>query len=114
METKPSNLSAQEALMTDDDLRNSSPFQWVARRYTPAVAERVLREFEGIVLSKLRAPVADELPEWAQISAKESCGEHLTPLERFVLDNEPAGDGDDKWRDQLAAALASATAAKDA
>jgi len=49
---------AQQAVLTDDDLRNSSPFQWLSRRYTPEVAERMLREFEGIVLSKLRAPVA--------------------------------------------------------
>lgn len=51
---------AQQALLTDDDLRTSSPFQWLARRYTSEVAERMLREFEGIVLSKLRAPVTDE------------------------------------------------------
>lgn len=64
-------------------------------------------------LSKLRAPVADELPEWEQISSKLERGEALTPLELFVYDNEPAGDGD-AWRDQLAAALASAPVAGEA
>jgi hypothetical protein len=59
------------------------------------------------------APVADELPEWEQISAKLERDETLTPLELFVYDNEPAGD-DDAWRDQLAAALASAPVAGNA
>lgn len=45
---------AQPAL-TDDELKASSPFQWLSRRYTPEVAERMLREYERIVLSKLRA-----------------------------------------------------------
>lgn len=52
--------NAAQPVLTDDDLRNSSPFQWLARRCTLEVAARMLREFEGIVLSKLRAPVADE------------------------------------------------------
>jgi hypothetical protein len=63
-------------------------------------------------LSKLRAPVADELPEWKQISAKLARGETLTPLEFFIHENEPAGDDADDWRDQLDAALASAPVAK--
>lgn len=71
------------------------------------------REVETAVLSKLRAPVARELPGWEQISAKEKRGEALTPLELFIYDNEPAGD-EDTWRDQLAAALASAPAHGDA
>lgn len=59
------------------------------------------------------APVADELPEWAQISAKASRGESLTALERFIFENEPGND-DDAWRDQLAAALASSRVAREA
>lgn len=66
---------------------------------------------EAAVLSKLRAPVADELPEWKQISAKLARGETLTPLEFFIHENEPAGDDADDWRDQLDAALASAPVA---
>ena len=63
--------------------------------------------------SKASAPVADELPHWDEISAKMKRGEELTPLELFVYDNEPAGD-EDIWRDQLAAALASAPVAGEA
>lgn len=52
--------NAAQPVLTDGELKASSPFQWLARRYTPEVAERMLREHERIVLSKLRAPVADE------------------------------------------------------
>ncbi|EHK65950.1 hypothetical protein [Achromobacter arsenitoxydans] len=65
------------------------------------------RAIESALLSKLRAPVADELPHWEEVSAKLERDETLTPLELFIFDNEPAGD-EDTWRDQLAAALASA------
>lgn len=59
------------------------------------------------------APLSEELPHWDEISAKTKRGEALTPLELFVYDNEPAGD-EDIWRDQLAAALASAPVAGEA
>lgn len=65
------------------------------------------------LLSNLRAPVADKLPHWEEISAKLEREETLTPLELFIHENEPAGD-EDTWRDQLAAALASASAAPQA
>ncbi|MBN3270167.1 hypothetical protein CUR95_24205 [Bordetella bronchiseptica] len=67
------------------------------------------RAIETAVLSKLRAPVADELPHWEEISAKLERDETLTPLEFFIYENEPASAG--AWRDQLAAALASAPVA---
>ncbi|OZI78078.1 hypothetical protein [Bordetella genomosp. 6] len=66
------------------------------------------RAIEQAVLSKLRAPVADELPHWEEVSAKLERDETLTPLELFILENEPAGDDANAWRDQLTAALASA------
>lgn len=53
--------NAVQPVLTADELKASSPFQWLARRYTPEVAERMLRDFEGIVLPKLRAPVANDL-----------------------------------------------------
>ncbi|AVG38504.1 hypothetical protein [Achromobacter insolitus] len=75
-------------------------------------ALRFGRSVETALLSKLRAPVADELPEWKQISAKLGRGETLSPLELFIHENEPAGDDADAWRDQLDAALASAPVAR--
>ena len=66
------------------------------------------------LLSKLRTPVADELPHWEEISAKLERDETLTPLELFIHENEPAGGDADAWRDQLAAALASAPVAGEA
>uniref|UniRef100_UPI001EEF299B hypothetical protein n=1 Tax=Achromobacter insuavis TaxID=1287735 RepID=UPI001EEF299B len=65
MTTHPNPNSAAQAterqtMLTADELKASNPFQWLGRRYTPEVAERLLREFESVLLSKLRAPVADE------------------------------------------------------
>lgn len=35
------------------------------------------------------------IPGWMECSEKDDRGEDLTPLERFVLDNEPAGIGEE-------------------
>ncbi|MCG2597349.1 hypothetical protein [Achromobacter insuavis] len=64
MTNHPNPNSAAQApepktVLTADELKASSPFQWLGRRYTPEVAERLLREFESVLLSKLRAPVSD-------------------------------------------------------
>uniref|UniRef100_UPI002586CDFF hypothetical protein n=1 Tax=Achromobacter sp. TaxID=134375 RepID=UPI002586CDFF len=63
MTNQNQNNAAQAAerqtMLTADELKASNPFQWLGRRYTPEVAERLLREFESVLLSKLRAPVAD-------------------------------------------------------
>ena len=58
--TTAAQAASNDFALSDEDLRASIPFQWLARRYTPEVAERMLREHERILLSKLRAPVADE------------------------------------------------------
>lgn len=50
--------NAAQPVLTDDELKSSSPYRWLERRSTAEVAERMLRHFELIVLSKLRAPVA--------------------------------------------------------
>lgn len=59
--------NAAQPVLTADELKASSPFQWLARRYTPEVAENMLREHERIVLSKLRAPVAGEARSLAEV-----------------------------------------------
>lgn len=50
----------------------------------------------------------DELslvPDWDDCMGKHDAGEHLSALERFVFDWEPAGRKDDEWREQLAAVI---------
>lgn len=45
------------------------------------------------------------MPTWSDVSAEASDGAPLNPLEQFILDHEPAGERDIKWRDQLAAVI---------
>lgn len=83
-------------------------YGWVhdhLRAWAKAYAEEAVRQTLAA-----QAPLAHELPQWEEISAKKERGESLTPLELFVFDNEPAGD-DEAWRDQLADALASSPVA---
>lgn len=91
------------------------PFDQGDGKEQAELEEARLREVVRDALSKLRAPVADELPHWEEVSAKLERDETLTPLEFFIYENEPAGgDGADAWRDQLASALASAPVAGEA
>lgn len=51
-----------------------------------------------------------ELPSWGECFDKENEGESLTPLERFICDNEPAGLNDETlFRKQLRALVVSLT-----
>lgn len=92
------------------DCHTRTPGDWAGEPEAKAHYDHVRSVVDA--LSKLRAPVADELPRWKEISAKLYRNETLTPLEFFIYENEPAGgDGADAWRDQLASALASAPVA---
>ena len=52
------------------------------------------------------APQAVDLPPWNELSARNLAGETLTPLERFIVDNEPAGQKEAaRFREQLRALL---------
>jgi hypothetical protein len=41
------------------------------------------------------------LPTWTEIDEKRDAGEPLNVLEKFIYNNEPAGDDDDEWREDL-------------
>lgn len=86
---QPDYFTAQDSYYTQDQMR--------------AYAEQAVREALAA-----QAPVGGDLPHWEEISAKLGRDEVLTPLELFIHENEPAGDAD-AWRDQLEAALASAS-----
>ena len=49
-----------EPVLTDDEMRAGDWWLWMARRYTPAVADRILRDHERAVLAKVRSPIAGE------------------------------------------------------
>lgn len=107
--------NAAQLVLTDDELRaiqgqHLNTIGSIDKQIASVIVAG--RAIEQAVLSKLRAAVAEELPHWEEISAKLERDETLTPLELFIHENEPAGsDAADAWRDQLAAALASAPVA---
>jgi hypothetical protein len=45
-----------------------------------------------------------ELPTWSECLEREFSNT-ATPLEQFILDNEPAGQQDQRWREQLTKAI---------
>jgi len=45
-----------------------------------------------------------QLPTWDQCLERD-VRETATPLEQFILDNEPAGQQDRRWREQLTKAV---------
>lgn len=48
------------------------------------------------------------LPPWTECDRKHKSVRKLSALEQFILDNEPAGLDEDKFREQLAAVIAEA------
>lgn len=103
-----------QPVLTDDELKSSSPYLWLAAVRTAEVAERMLRHFEQIILSKLRAPVADER---AAFEAARQKRDPDAPLGRMCLvNNDEYTNGEDQaawegWQDR--AALASAPVASE-
>lgn len=100
--------AAKQEVVSDADLLR------ICQKFNPGQDLDLAKAVRAEVLSKLRAPVAGELPHWEEISAKLERDETLTPLELFIHENEPAGGDADAWRDQFAAALASAPVAGEA
>jgi len=48
-----------------------------------------------------------ELPYWDECDEKMKKGEELNPIEDFILNNEPSGNEDKKWREDLLKAIES-------
>lgn len=44
----------------------------------------------------------DTIPTWTECCEKSDEDMALTPLERFIFDNEPTAPNDVEWRKQLA------------
>lgn len=47
----------------------------------------------------------DSLPTWREVSQKKDAGVVLDPIEQFIYEEEPAGDGDRDWRKRFQEAL---------